>query len=193
MEAFAQAAAAAGMTVPEKLPSAADIEADYDAALEALLSESDGDETSALSFTMLRRMLVGPMGIAPTTPGAYKRQALFALAGLGEDPLALCQKYLDSGRGEYYADAINLGVLDVLSAYAPQIPETEVRTLVERALEVGAVPTRKAAYQLGAELWGEAYLKRAVADSAKVIRDWAVKKTAPAPAPARRGRASRKA
>jgi hypothetical protein len=188
VEAFAQAAAAAGMTVPEKLPTAAEIEADYDAALETLLGDGEGDETPPLSFTMLRRMLVGPMGISPVTPGAYKREALFALAGLGEDPLALCQKYLDSGRGEYYADALNLGVLDVLSAHAPQMPKAEVRALLERALKVGAVSTRKAAYQLGAELWGAFYVKRAAADSAKVIRDWAAKKTAPALAPARRGR-----
>jgi hypothetical protein len=188
VEAYAQVAAAAGLTVPETLPTAAEIEADYDAALETLLGENDGDETSALSFTMLRRMLVGPMGIAPLTPGVYKREALFALAGLGEDPLALAQKYLDSGRGEYYADAINLGVLDVLSTYATQMPPAEARALLERALVVGAVPTRKAAYQLGAELWGETYLTRAAADSAKVIRDWAAKKLAPAPVPARRAR-----
>jgi hypothetical protein len=190
VEAFAQAAAAAGMTVPEKLPTAAEIESDYDTALEALLSESESesDDTPPLMFTTLRRMLVGPMGIAPVTPGAYKREALFSLAGLGDDPLALCQKYLDSGRGEYYADAVNLGVLDVLSTYSTQIPEAEARALVHRALEVGAVPTRRAAYQLGAELWGDTYLARAAADSAKVIRDWADKQAAPAPAPAQRGR-----
>jgi hypothetical protein len=189
VEAFAQAAAAAGITVPEKLPTAAEIEADYDTALEALLSESENesDETPPLSFTMLRRMLVGPMGIAPVTPGAYKREALFSLAGLGEDPLALCQKYLDSGRGEYYADALNLGVLDVVSAYSAQIPEAEARALVERALEVGAVPTRRAAYQLGAELWGDAYLARAADDPAKVIREWAGRKAAPVRVPVRRG------
>jgi len=195
VEAFALAAAEAGITVPEKLPTSAEIEADYDVALEALLSESasEGDDTPPLSFTMLRRMLVGPMGIAPVTPGAYKREALFSLAGLGEDPLALCQKYLDSGRGEYYADAVNLGALDVLSAYSAQIPEAEGRALVERALKAGAVPTRRAAYQLGAELWGDAYLTRAAADSAKVIRDWAAKKAGPAPTPVRRAqRAQRK-
>jgi hypothetical protein len=173
--------------VPEKLPSAAELEANYDAALEALLGDTDSEEPPALPFTMLRRMLVGPMGIAPLTPGALKREAVFALTGLGEDPLALCHKYLDSGRGEYYADAVNLGVLDVLSAYAAQMPPAEVRALVNRALEVGAVPTRKCAYLLGIELWGDAYLQRAAADSAKVIRDWAARKAAPAP-PRRRRR-----
>ncbi len=189
LQAFATAAAAAGMPVPDKLSSAAEIEANYDAALEALLDETQGDNTPAFYFTMLRRSLVGPMGIAPVTPVAYKREALFALAGLGEDPLGLCLKYLDSGRGEYYADAVNLGVLDVLAAYSAQLPEAEVRTLVERALVVGAVPTRRAAYQLGAELWGDGFLRRAAADPAKVIRSWASKRRVAAPVAVRRGRA----
>ncbi len=189
VEAFARSAAEAGLPVPEKLPSPAEIEADYDRALDAVLDD-DGEtaEPTHLSFTLLRRMLVGPMGIVPLTPGAYKREALFALPGLGEDPLALCQRYLDSARGEYYADAINQGVADVLAAYANQMPPEAVCALVEKGLQIGAVATRKAFYQVGGDLCGPDYLASAAQDPAKTIRDWAAKKTAAATRPTRRPR-----
>jgi len=53
---------------------------------------------------------------------------------------------------------------------------------------VGWVGTRRTFYQLGADLFGDDYWKRAAADSAKSIRDWAAKKRA---GPARGRRSSR--
>ena len=178
VEAFARYSAEAGMPVPEKLPSAAELEADFDTALDALLDADDGVEPPLMSVSMFRRSLVGPMGIVPLTPLVYRREALFALAGLGEDPLALCQQYLDSARGELYSDAVNQGVADVLAAYATQMPPDEVCALVERGAAASSAPTRKAFYQLGAELFGEDYVSRAASDPAKLVRDWAAKVSA---------------
>jgi hypothetical protein len=195
-EAFVRYSAEAGMPVPvEKLPSAAELEADFDTALDALLDADDGVEPPLLPVAMFRRMLVGPMGIVPLTPLVYRREALFALAGLGQDHLALCQRYLDSARGELHAEAINLGVADVLAAYAQQMPLDAVRALVERGVAVTSAPTRKVFYQLGVDLLGEIFAVRAAADSAKLVRDWAAKRTAStasiATAAPRRGRKSR--
>jgi hypothetical protein len=189
VEAFARYSAEAGMPVPEKLPSAAELEADFDTALDALLDSDDGVEPPLLPVAMFRRMLVGPMGIVPLTPLVYRREALFALAGLGEEPLALCQRYLDSARGELHSDAINQGVADVLAAYAQQMPLDEVRTLVERGVAASSAPTRKAFYQLGSDLFGEDYAARAAADPAKLVRDWAAKHSGGTPAA--RGRKTR--
>jgi len=175
VEAFAKYSAEAGMPVPEKLPSAAELEADFDSALDSLLDTDDDVEPPLLPVAMFRRMLVGPMGIVPLTPLVYRREALFALAGLGEEPLALCQRYLDSARGEIHADAVNLGVADVLAAYSQQMPAEEVRALVERGVAVSSAATRKAFYQLGADLFGDEYAARAAADPAKSVRDWAAR------------------
>jgi len=189
VEGFARYSAEAGMPVPEKLPSARELEADFDTALDALLDSEDGVEPPLLPVAMFRRMLVGPMGIVPLTPLVYRREALFALAGLGEEPLALCQHYLDSARGELHADAINQGVADVLAAYSQQMPPDEVRALVERGVAASSAPTRKAFYQLGAELFGEDFAARAADDPAKLVRDWAAKRAAGTPAG--RGRKAR--
>jgi len=189
VEGFARYSAEAGMPVPEKLPSAKELEADFDTALDALLDSEDGVEPPLLPVAMFRRMLVGPMGIVPLTPLVYRREALFALAGLGEEPLALCQHYLDSARGELHADAINQGVADVLAAYSQQMPLDEVRALVERGVAASSAPTRKAFYQLGADLFGEDFASRAADDPAKLVRDWAAKRAAGTPAG--RGRKAR--
>ena len=191
VEAFKTHAAEAGLPVPEDLREAsrAFMDADFDLALDSLVLDEagadDGEPRPSLHF--LRRMLVGPTGLVVLTPNALKRLALRALPDLGEDPLGVCEKYLDSTRA-YEADAINGGVADVIRAHHPGFPRAKTRALVERGLKVGSVGTRRTFYQLGADLFGDDYWKRAAADSAKSIRDWAAKKRA---GPARGRRSGR--
>jgi len=193
LKGFASYAAEAGLPLPKGLPSRATIEAGYDAALDTLLGE-ENEEAAALgtpapSLHLLRKMLVGPMGLVVLTPGSLKRAAIAALPGLGDDPLVVCRRYLGA-KPDYYADTLNQGVADVIRAYRGQMPEDAVRGLVEQGLRVGAVATRKAYYQLGADLFGVEYMERAVQDTAKSIREWATKFSSGAAKP-KRGRQRR--
>ena len=191
VESFRTYAAEAGLPVLEDLREASReaMDADFDLALDSLALDDAGadDGEPRPSLYLLRHMLVGPTGLVVLTPNALKRLALGALPGLGEDPLTLCEKYLDSTR-EYEADAVNGGVADIIRAHHPQFPSGKTRALVERGLKASSVGTRKTFYQLGADLFGGDYWERAAADSAKSIRDWAAKKRA---GPARRGRKPR--
>jgi hypothetical protein len=138
-----------------------------------------------LSFNFVRSLFYSDFAL---TPGFLKRQAISCLVTLGEDPLAVCQLYL--GQTGYYADAVNSGVADVVSAQRATLSDQAVRELVDRALSIGAVNTRKAFYRIGIDLFGTEYLTRAQADNANSIRQWANKLMAgeSAPAPKKRGR-----
>jgi len=191
VDAFQAHLAEAGLPPPEVLPSREAIEAEYDSALEALLDKDDEDiEPSSMPLHLLRHMLVGPLGVMPLTPGMLKRVAIASLPSLGEDPLKVCKSYLDSDR-DYYADAVNQAVAGVIRTYHHRMPEKEIRSLVERGLEIGGVATRKTYYQLGTDLFGGDFLERATHDTAKSLREWAAKKTEGAP-PKKRGRPAKK-
>ncbi|MBI3243235.1 MAG: hypothetical protein HYZ49_13175 [Chloroflexi bacterium] len=180
VDAFTAHAAEAGLPVSGTLPTREAIEAEYDSALDALMADDDKAFDTPTSIHLFRKMLVGPLGLVVLTPGALKRAAISALPSLGQSPLKVCQQYLGSAR-EYYADTINQGVADVIRAYHHKMTGEEIKTLIERGLKVGAVPTRKTFYQLGADLLGEKFMKRAARDSAKSIREWAARKTESAP------------
>jgi hypothetical protein len=186
IQAYTQHAAEAGMPIPDNLPSAEAMDAEFDAAMDNLLDDNpdDDDDIPPMSFNMMRNMLIGPMGIVPLTPLSFRRVAVGALPRLGEDPLAVCLHYLDSTK-RYEADSINMGVADVLRAYHAQMPRGEVQGLVDRGIAIKSVPVRKTFYQLGSDLFGDEYMKRAAKDSAKSIQEWAKKKDQP---PAKRGR-----
>ena len=66
-----------------------------------------------------------------------------------------------------------------------------MQELIERALAIGKVTTRKAFYALGAEYVGPEYYARAAQDNAKSIRDWAAQQLsggAQRPRPGPKGR-----
>jgi hypothetical protein len=123
-----------------------------------------------LSFNFVRSLFYSDFAL---TPGFLKRQAISCLVTLGEDPLTVCQLYL--GQTGYYADAINTGVADVISAQWAVLPEQALRELIDRALSIGAVNTRKVFYRIGIDLFGTEYLRRAQADNANSLRQWANK------------------
>jgi len=127
------------------------------------------------SIGLIRTLLSGTVGGVLLIPPSLKRRAILALVQLGEDPESICKAYLDSDRG-YYADAFNFGVADVIRAYAGQMSPSVVKELIEQGLKIPRVPTRKAFYSLGADLFGPAYWKRAQSDSARTIREWATKR-----------------
>lgn len=169
-------AAEAGLEADATI-SREEIEADYDAALDALIDENDEDgDPPAMPLQLLRRTLVGPMGDVVYTPGILKHLAITALPSLGEDPVDVCQTYITEEHRPHSA-TYNLGVAAVLRVHKAQIPKARQRKLVAQGLKVGGVATRKAFYKLGVELFGDDFRLGAKRDEAKSIRDWARKKT----------------
>jgi hypothetical protein len=195
---FKQHAAKAGLPpAPDiELPPIEALTEDFDLALDSLVeddeTEDDADavEASNLSLTLLRKMLIGPMGVMALTPGTLKRAAVAALPKLGEAPLAVCQRYLTPARIDTIGMALHQGVADVLRAHHAQLPPAEVQALVEHGLRIGGAPTRKTFYELGAELYGPAFMEQALRDNANSIRQWAAKKLGGEP-PKKRGRKPR--
>ncbi len=187
VDAFTAHAAEAGFSVSGLLPTRELIEAEYDSALDALMTDDDKAFDTPASLHLFRKMLVGPLGLVVLTPGALKRAAITALPSLGDEPLKVCQQYLGSAK-EYYADTINQGVAEVIRAHHHRMAGGEIKVLIERGLKIGAVTTRKTFYQLGADLLGGQFLKRATRDSAKSIREWAAKKTEGVPTKRRAAR-----
>jgi hypothetical protein len=150
-------------------------ELDLEKLLEKLQEQFPPEELGTPSFGFFRTLLAGHLGGFVLTPAYLKRQALVGLVHLGEDPLDLCRNYLGSQR-DYYANAVNQGIAEIIREYRAQIPEPALRQLVEEGLRVGAVATRKSFYQLGADLFGQDYWTRALSDNAGSVREWAAKK-----------------
>ena len=151
-------------------------------------SDIEEIESSRLSFAFTRSLLTGDYIFILAY---FKRQAVTALVPLGEDPLTLCTTYLNV-KG-YNLEPIYLGVADVLRAHQERISPEACRDLIERGLKIGKVETRKAFYQLGADLFSRDFLERAKNDTAKSIREWATKLlSGEVDAPKRRGRGKKK-
>ena len=173
---FVAHAAEAGVTADATI-SGEEIEADYDAALDALLDDTEESRTSLpMPLQLLRNTLVGPLGDVVYTPSTLKHLALITLPNLGDDPVKVCQTYLGEERRPQGA-TLNLGVAAIIRAHQSRIPKAVQRKLVARGLKLGGVATRKTFYQLGADLFGENFWKGARQDEAKSIRDWVLKKS----------------
>jgi hypothetical protein len=198
---YKQHVAEAGMPpIPDhELPPLEALNEDFDLALDNLVGdeaeardpEADDIDAPALSLNFFRRTLVGPMGMLVLTPAPLKRMAVMALPALGADPLGVCQQYLTPARGDGLA--LHQGVVEVIRAHHPQMPPAEVKALVERGLAMNAMQTRKIFYELGADLYGPDFLKRAAQDNANSLRQWAAKRLLAAKkpgqaAPQKRGR-----
>ncbi len=188
-------AAEAGLPpVPDnELPPLEALTEDIDLALDRLVADDEGEadaeelEAPNLSLAFFRKMLIGPMGMMAFTPGTFKRAAVAALPRLGADPVVVCHQYLTPSQIDTTGMALHQGVADVLRAHHAQMPPAEVQTLVERGLKVGAAPTRKNFYELGAELYGPEFLERAKDDNANSVRQWVTKKLSGEP-PKKHGR-----
>jgi hypothetical protein len=173
---FVRHAAEAGFEADGTI-SSEEIEADYDAALDALLDEAEEDnDPPAMPLHLLRRSLVGPMGELVNTPSVLKHLALINLVRYGVEPAEICQTYLGEERRPHGA-TYNLGVAEVIRAEHARIPTAVLRRLVARGVSVGGVATRRAFYQLGVDIFGEKFRKNASQDGSKSIRDWAKRKS----------------
>lgn len=175
VQGFVTHSAEAGVPADESI-SRAEIEADYDAALDALIDETDEDSNlPVLPLQLLRKTLVGPLGDVVYTPSILKHVALTALPTLGNDPVVICRAYLGEERRPHGA-TYNLGIAEVIRAQHSRIPRPALKKLVTRGLKVGGVATRRAFYQLGVELFGAQFWRSASQDESKSIRDWAKQK-----------------
>lgn len=139
-----------------------------------MLDTTENYQPSEISVSMLQTMLIrGFMVVMPY----LKRQAVVGLVHLGEDPLSVCQTHLNT-QSSSYAEAINLAVADIIREYHQTMPKETVRQLINKALKIRSINSLKAFYQLGADLFGSEYWKRAQNDTAKSIQTWAAKKVA---------------
>ena len=111
------------------------------------------------------------LGLSPTY---LMRAAVLWLARLGEEPLALCERYLDTGR-PYESDALSQGVADVILEFHAQMPPQKVRELMERGVKFGKAAVRKRFYAVGLELYGPDFVRPALEDGSKRVRTWAQK------------------
>ncbi len=133
-----------------------------------MMPPSADDGEAGLIFQLLH----GPRDLW-LTPAPLKRIAIPALARLGDDPQTVADMFWGSGDDEYYVDAIHSGIADLLREFQAQIPPAELRRLVEQGLSYGRVTVRKTFHILARDLYGNAYLPQALADSAKSLRTWA--------------------
>lgn len=108
-------------------------------------------------------------------PNWLRRLAVPALIRLGEEPLGVCTLLLDHDRN-YGSEATNMGVADAIAEFSDQLPQAEIRRMIEKALEIPNVQTRKTFYSLSTQFFGDEYLKRTQQDSAASIRQWGQKK-----------------
>ncbi len=109
------------------------------------------------------------------TPAYLKRLAIPALVRLGEEMDNLVELFWDTDR-DYYTDALNSGIADMLEEFHEQIPPDEFRQWIDRGISYSKAPTRKRFYLLSMQFYGTEYLERALQDNAKSIRTWAAKK-----------------
>ncbi|MEZ4594004.1 MAG: hypothetical protein R3D55_23120 [Chloroflexota bacterium] len=108
------------------------------------------------------------------TPNWLQRIAVLALVKLGEDAWETAVLYLDSTR-DYGAEALNMGVADILDEFAEAIPPAELRELIERGTQLPQVPTRKTFYRLSTRFYGTELLEKTAEDNAASIRNWGAK------------------
>lgn len=108
------------------------------------------------------------------TPNWLKRIAVLALVKLGEDAWETAVLYLDLTR-DYGADALNLGVADIIAEFSEVIPPAEIRELIEKGIEIPQVSTRKTFYRLSTQFYGTELLEKTAEDNAASVRKWGAK------------------
>jgi hypothetical protein len=175
-------------------PDAGEAASDLDGPLLSLLGDAagnadredgeDGDNfMAALGVTshLMRNALGGYMPV----PTYVQRRAVLGLAQTGDDPLAVCQRFLASDRRDN-TGTLNQGVADVLREFHSQMPPDDVRALIERGLTLPQTTTRKRFYALAAALYDPAVWERAQRDSAASVRAWAAEQAAGGGKPGRK-------
>ncbi|MFU8802964.1 MAG: hypothetical protein ACNA8W_04055 [Bradymonadaceae bacterium] len=107
-------------------------------------------------------------------PGAVRRRAVVWLARLGKDPLELLKRLLkpNTVRG-YGGDQVASGALDLLDERWEHIEDELRLSLLRKAADLPDTAVRKRAYILGEKYLGLDFLRQALDDKAKSLREWA--------------------
>ncbi len=163
--------------------------ADLDGPLLSMLDdgkddEADDEDDVFASLNVVGHLMRSALGGYLLMPPYIQRRAVLGLAQTGDDPLTLCQRYLDTDRRDD-TGPLNQAVADVLRAYHGQMPADAVQALIERGLSLPQTNTRKAFYALAADLYGPAVWQRAQHDNAASVRAWAAQQAAGGSQPGR--------
>jgi hypothetical protein len=115
-------------------------------------------------------------GIGTRLP-TLKRHAVFALVENAGEPLpeVIDEFFLRQYRDQESTESVSEGVLDLIALYAEDLGADVVRKRVGKAIKCGHAPVRQAAYRLGAEQFGLDFVRPALKDDARRVRDWATK------------------
>jgi hypothetical protein len=95
---------------------------------------------------------------------------------LGEPLLDVVDEFfLKDYGGAAAIEAVSEGVLDLIGLRAGELGPEVVRRLIRKAIKRGLAPVRQAAYRIGAEQFGLAFVRPALQDAAGMVRQWAAK------------------
>ncbi len=113
-------------------------------------------------------------GVGPFHPG-LRRHAVKALAdSLGEPVEDVISRFLSANyHDSQSATAVAEGVLDLLRSHSEQLGEDAVTRWLGKARKSRLASIRRAAYRVGAELFGREFARQALKDPALSVRDWA--------------------
>lgn len=107
-------------------------------------------------------------------PGGVRRLSVVWLARLGKDSMELLKRLLkpNTVRG-HGGDQVASGALDLLDEQWQDIPEETRLGLLRKAADLPDTAVRKRAYILGEKYLGLDFLRQALDDKAKSLREWA--------------------
>ena len=129
---------------------------------------------NALTRTPRMFLEIETGGVGARHPG-LKRHAVRALVeDLGE-PLedVIAEFFLQDQGDQESTVAVSEGVLDLIRLHADELGPEVVKRRLNKAIKEGLGWVRRAAYRVGMELFGPAFARPALKDSARMVRDWA--------------------
>lgn len=140
------------------------------------LRESIHDDPEAVARIPLIWLELHEAGVFLLAPGLQRHAVQALVEDLGE-PLPdvisgfFLRKYHDPRSTEFVAQ----GVLDLIRHHAGELGSDAVRQFLRRAIKDGPAVARQAAYRIGAEQFGRDFVRPALKDPARMVRDWAGK------------------
>jgi hypothetical protein len=113
-------------------------------------------------------------GVGPFHPGLGRHAVRALVESLGE-PIedVISRFFLKDYHDSQSTTAVSEGVLDLLSSRREQLGEDVVKRWLRRAIKSKLASIRRAAYRVGAELFGREFARPALRDTARSVRDWA--------------------
>jgi hypothetical protein len=135
--------------------------------------QAHGDNETPIPRTWLELFNEGAASRFPT----LKRHAVFALVENIGEPLTdvIGEYFLKNHGGSTATEAVSEGILDLIGLHAEELGPEVVRKLIGKAIKRGLAPVRQAAYRIGAERFGLAFVRPALTDDARIVRDWAAR------------------